>query len=66
MNQKKNPVDDQLRKGGCPHCGGRTDHNPIHDAIYCPNCDRWLESRCKNPYCEYCGKRPEKPSQAPF
>jgi len=34
-----------------------------YDAYYCPDCDVWLENKCKDPDCEFCSRRPEKPSQ---
>jgi len=34
-----------------------------YDAYYCPQCDVWMEDRCKDQNCEFCVKRPEKPSQ---
>lgn len=33
----------------------------VYDAYFCPKCNVWLESRCSDPKCEYCTKRPEKP-----
>ena len=32
------------------------------DAMYSKSEDRWLESMCDEPECEYCARRPEKPS----
>lgn len=33
------------------------------DAYYCKVCDEWLEGRCRDPACEFCKDRPEKPSE---
>lgn len=33
------------------------------DAYYDDETDEWLESKCDDPTCEYCGARPEKPSE---
>jgi len=32
-----------------------------YDAYFCPQCNLWLEKKCKNSDCEYCNKRPENP-----
>jgi len=33
-----------------------------YDAVYCADCDEWLEGKCPDTECEYCSVRPEKPS----
>ena len=33
-----------------------------HDAYYDDEKDIWLEEGCGQCYCEYCSKRPDKPS----
>lgn len=33
-----------------------------HDTMFCMTCDEWLEPECSDPACEFCKKRPEKPS----
>jgi hypothetical protein len=35
-----------------------------HDASYDKEKDEWLESKCKDPECDYCIDRPDKPSDA--
>jgi hypothetical protein len=45
-------------------------HNCVHprkyseryDAYYCPECDLWSEGRCGDPDCDFCNRRPERPS----
>lgn len=36
-----------------------------YDAVYCADCDEWLEGKCPDRECEYCSVRPEKPSGPP-
>ena len=45
-------------------CGTELELNGKHDATFCPACDEWTEVNCKNPECEFCRDRPEKPSEA--
>jgi hypothetical protein len=33
-----------------------------YDAVYCADCDEWLEGKCPDAECEFCSTRPEKPS----
>jgi hypothetical protein len=33
-----------------------------YDAYMCIVCDTWIESQCGDSECNYCSKRPEKPS----
>ena len=44
-------------------CGTELELNGKHDATFCPACDEWTEVACKNPECEFCRDRPEKPSE---
>lgn len=46
----------------CEKCGSRLKHSERHDAFYCPRCDEWTERKCRDPDCEFCRDRPEKPS----
>ena len=32
-----------------------------YDCYYCITCNKWLESKCDEPTCEYCVGRPETP-----
>ena len=46
----------------CPKCKSRTDYNERYDSYFCKSCDLWNSTACKDPKCEFCTKRPEKPS----
>lgn len=50
-----------LAETACDVCGATTIMDDDFDAKFCPQCDRWLESRCDDPACEYCPTRPEPP-----
>lgn len=56
-----------VRRERCPACRQTTVFDYDFDAAFCPSCDAWLEGRCGDSGCEYCTRRPEKPSsrQAP-
>ena len=49
-----------------PLCPDHPDALPVrherHDAYFCIACDRWLEKRCGDAQCEFCSRRPERPS----
>ncbi|MCB9619833.1 MAG: hypothetical protein H6724_10355 [Sandaracinus sp.] len=34
----------------------------VNDAVFCPACDGWLEEVCSDPECDFCTRRPERPS----
>jgi hypothetical protein len=44
----------------CPH---PRSYSQKHDAYYCEKCDKWLEGNCRDPECEFCRDRPERPSE---
>ncbi len=46
-------------------CGELADFLYTYDAEFCPRCDRWLDKSCGDRGCEFCGKRPKRPSLAP-
>lgn len=46
-------------------CGTLADYSPLYDAVFCQPCDRWLETRCSDKSCEFCAKRPRRPTLAP-
>jgi hypothetical protein len=48
----------------CPRCRKPRTYNDRHDAYYCAACDVWLDEGCRDPTCDYCATRPEKPSLA--
>lgn len=45
-------------------CGTLVDYSHPYDAKFCRRCDRWLETRCSDRGCEFCAKRPTRPSLA--
>jgi hypothetical protein len=42
-------------------CGSQKIYYEKYDAKFCPQEDKWLESGCLDPLCEYCKDRPDKP-----
>lgn len=42
-------------------CGCEVYYNPEFDAIFCPQCNIWLEPRCTEGCHYYCEKRPRNP-----
>ena len=45
-------------------CGELANVLHSYDAEFCPRCDRWLDKRCGDAGCEFCGKRPKRPSMS--
>ena len=46
----------------CQFCDGvPTVYLDEFDAYACPSCNRWLEEKCRDPYCGRCPNRPEVP-----
>jgi hypothetical protein len=37
--------------------------NKKHDALYCKQCDAWIEPICSKFDCKYCKDRPARPSE---
>lgn len=46
---------------GCPACATPTVYYERYDAVFCPQCNRWLESQCGDASCGYCRQRPGRP-----
>lgn len=42
-------------------CGTTEVYYEKYDAYFCPKCNKWLESGCNDPNCEFCKDRPKKP-----
>lgn len=51
-----------IDKSVCQKCKWDRIYSHDYDAYFCINCDEWLEIQCGEPNCEYCDKRPIKPS----
>jgi len=45
----------------CSECKFELVYYDKFDTYFCPACNRWTESRCSDPDCNYCLNRPEKP-----
>jgi hypothetical protein len=45
------------------NCNDTKQYSELYDAYYCPECNIWLESKCDDPECDYCPKRPDQPNQ---
>jgi hypothetical protein len=58
------PISGFVDAGVCPKCLWDRFYSHDYDAYFCINCDEWLEHQCSDPNCEYCAKRPPKPSMA--
>lgn len=46
----------------CHLCGHDRAYAYAYDAMYCPNCDIWLEPKCEMADCIFCTGRKAKPS----
>lgn len=54
-----------MPKKTCQECGAMSRiYNEKFDAYFCAVCDKWLEKKRNDGDCEFCTKRPEKPSEA--
>jgi hypothetical protein len=49
------------KNGACPTCVSPTIYYEKYDAVFCPQCNQWLESQCGDPGCCYCPRRPDRP-----
>jgi len=47
--------------GKCAKCNLDRIYSYDYDAYFCINCNKWLESQCSDPDCDYCKKRPKEP-----
>jgi len=43
--------------------GHHVHYSDTFEAFFCIEDDRWLEGRCRDKLCVFCGLRPEFPSQ---
>jgi len=44
-------------------CGTKTSYADKYDVYYCNTCNKWLESKCNDPACEFCTTRPMTPME---
>ena len=47
----------------CERCGTHRRYCSVHDALFCPQCDVWLEWTCADADCPTCVGRPKFPSR---
>lgn len=45
----------------CSACGQQGYYYQNHDAVFCAQCNVWLEARCRDPEYWYCTTRPANP-----
>jgi hypothetical protein len=50
-----------LSETPCPECNSPQIYHDSFDASFCAQCNRWLEFRCPNPWCDTCSGRPKRP-----
>ncbi|MDE5584667.1 MAG: toxin-antitoxin system protein [Ruminococcus sp.] len=50
----------------CSRCGNNLFLFDRFDAECCIMCDIWTETKCGDPECEFCSKRPDTPFEALF
>jgi len=43
-------------------CKNKKSYSQEYDAYYCKSCNKWSESVCDDPDCEFCTTRPNKPA----
>lgn len=55
------PAGFERRRDYCNRCGQRLLMSDEFDALYCGRCNRWVDSRCSQPDCGFCRRRPAKP-----
>lgn len=55
------PAGFERRRDYCNRCDQRLLMSDEFDALYCGRCNRWIDSKCSDPHCSYCSKRPEWP-----
>lgn len=46
----------------CPECIEVLNYAAEFDAYFCATCDEWDETACDASTCEFCKKRPARPS----
>ena len=55
------PAGFERRQEYCNRCDQRLLMSDEFDALYCGHCNRWIDTRCSDPRCVYCSKRPARP-----
>lgn len=36
-------------------------YNKKYEAVYCADCNEWIDPKCSDMKCKFCNNRPEKP-----
>lgn len=55
-------MEDGAMNWNCVTCETKLLRSEKRDAYYCWKCDRWTERDCRDSSCDFCTKRPERPS----
>lgn len=45
----------------CVKCNTENEYSWEYDSYFCPKCNVWTESKCKDKDCKFCLDRPETP-----
>jgi hypothetical protein len=45
----------------CNICSSKLIHFDDFDALFCPQCNEWAETKCSDHGCNFCKNRPERP-----
>lgn len=47
----------------CFMCNKQSSYKPEYDAVFCNECNIWLEKKCEDLECFFCSKRPQTPNE---
>lgn len=54
-------MEGQVWETGCQTCGTLLVYHEKYDALFCPDCNQWIDACCRDHTCRYCGNRPKTP-----
>ena len=52
-------------KNRCEVCDAKLKYSDEYYASYCSSCVRWIEDKCSDSECVFCGVRPDRPKVEP-
>ena len=57
-------IEDSKVNAICSTCGENKHFNYEYDALFCIKENKWLETGCNDPECQFCKDRPDKPLES--